>query len=180
MHEGEGSGAATAPAYGGMIVRQAEPVNLEMPFGTLDHFVTRTEDFFVRCHFAIPEISRDRWCLRVSGLVAQPLVLRWDELRTFPTTSLTATIECAGNGRVFLSPKVDGAQWERGAVGNAVWTGVPLQTLLARAGVKPGASELILIGSDHGEIEAAPKPGGKIHYARRSEKRSTMSCSPGG
>jgi DMSO/TMAO reductase YedYZ molybdopterin-dependent catalytic subunit len=149
-----------------MIVRQAEPVNLEMPFGTLDHFVTRTEDFFVRCHFAIPTISRDRWRLHISGLVAHSVELGLDELQSCSPTSVTATIECAGNGRVFLSPSVDGAQWERGAVGNAVWTGVPLKAVLERAGIQPGAAEVILTGSDQGEIETAPKPGGKIHYAR--------------
>jgi DMSO/TMAO reductase YedYZ molybdopterin-dependent catalytic subunit len=38
-----------------------------------------------------------------------------------------ATLECAGNGRVFLVPQVRGAQWELGAVSNAEWTGVPLR-----------------------------------------------------
>ncbi len=166
IDEGGRSSAASIPANSGMIVRQAEPVNLEMPFGTLDRFVTRTEDFFVRCHFAIPEIARDRWRLHVRGLVAHSLELGLDELQSCSPTSLTATIECAGNGRVFLSPKVDGAQWERGAVGNAVWTGVPLKTVLERAGIHSGATEVILIGGDQGEIENAPKPGGKIRYAR--------------
>lgn len=118
-----------------------------MPFGSLDHFITHREDFFVRCHFPIPEISRAQWRLRVSGLVARSPELGWDELRSLPTTSLTATNECAGNGRVFLSSKIDGAQWERGAVGNAVWTGVPLKTILERAGLEPGASEVILVSS---------------------------------
>ncbi len=157
-----------------MIVRQAEPVNLEMPFGALNEFVTRTEDFFVRCHFAIPEIALDRWGVRISGLVAHALEIKWDELRTLPAASVTATIECAGNGRVFLSPKVDGTQWERGAVGNAVWTGVPLRHILERAGLKPEGSEVILVGSDHGEIESAPRPGGKIHYARSLPLRKAM------
>lgn len=154
------------PAHRGMIVRQAEPLNVEMPFGALDQFVTRTEDFFIRCHFPIPEISRDQWRLRVSGEIAHPLELNWEELRKMPESSITATIECAGNGRVFLSPKVSGAQWERGAVGNAVWTGVLLKHVLERAAMKPSAAEIILTGTDQGEIEEAPRPGGKIHYAR--------------
>jgi DMSO/TMAO reductase YedYZ molybdopterin-dependent catalytic subunit len=154
------------PARRGMIVRQAQPVNLEMPFGSLDHFITRTEDFFVRCHFPIPEIECDRWRLRVGGSVKQALELTMEDLRAMPGVSVTATIECAGNGRVFLSPKVDGAQWERGAVGNAVWTGVRLQAVLERAGMKAGVTEIILKGADRGEVEIAPRPGGTIHYAR--------------
>lgn len=154
------------PAHAGLIVRQADPVNLESPFGALDGFITRNEDFFVRCHFPIPEITRDTWRLSISGEVQQSLEFTWEELRALPATTLTATIECAGNGRVFLTPKVDGAQWERGAVGNAVWTGVRLAEVLQRAGLKASAREIILTGGDHGEIESAPRPGGEIHYAR--------------
>ena len=32
--------------------------------------------------------------------------------------------------------------------------------------MKPSGTEIILIGTDQGEIEEAPRPGGKIHYAR--------------
>lgn len=154
------------PSPGSLIVRQAEPLNLETPFGALDGFITRNEDFFVRCHFPIPEIRRDLWRLKIGGHVQRPLEFQWDELRSMPETSVTATVECAGNGRVFLSPKVDGAQWERGAVGNAVWTGVRLAEVLQRAGLTPSAREVILIGGDCGEIESAPRPAGKIHFAR--------------
>lgn len=153
-------------AHAGLIVRQAQPLNLESPFGALDGFITRNEDFFVRCHFPIPEIPRATWRLKVAGEVQRSLELGWDGLRAMPESSVTATIECAGNGRVFLAPTVEGAQWERGAVGNAVWTGVRLAEVLQRAGLAASAREVILSGADRGEIESAPRPGGKIHYAR--------------
>jgi DMSO/TMAO reductase YedYZ molybdopterin-dependent catalytic subunit len=154
------------PPATGLIVREAEPVNLETPFGSLREFITRNDEFFVRCHFPIPDISRDKWRLRIGGEVEHPCEFKWEDLRAMPETSVTATIECAGNGRVFLSPKVDGAQWERGAVGNAVWTGVRLADVLKRAGIHANTREVVLIGSDKGEIESAPRPGGKIHFAR--------------
>lgn len=154
------------PVHGGLIVRQSQPLNLESPFGALDGFITRNEDFFVRCHFPIPEIPRDTWRLKIAGEVQRSLELKWDDLRAMPETSVTATIECAGNGRVFLASKVEGAQWERGAVGNAEWTGVRLAEVLQRAGLTASAREVILSGVDCGEIESAPRPGGKIHYAR--------------
>lgn len=163
---GRATGAQPPPAHRGMIVREADPMNLEMPFGALDDFITATPDFFVRCHFPIPTLHHDHWRLKVRGLVARPLELTLEELRAFPATSITAVVECAGNGRVFLSPKVDGAQWERGAVGNAVWTGVLLKDVLERAAVKSNAAEVILTGADEGQIERAPRPGAKIHYAR--------------
>ncbi len=154
------------PVHRGLILRQSQPLNLESPFGALDGFITRNENFFVRCHFPIPEISRESWRLKITGEVQRALELNWDDLRAMPETSVTATIECAGNGRVFLSPKVEGAQWERGAVGNAEWTGVRLTEVLQRAGLTASAREVILSGADRGEIESPPRPGGEIHYAR--------------
>jgi DMSO/TMAO reductase YedYZ molybdopterin-dependent catalytic subunit len=53
-----------------------------------------------------------------------------------------ATLECAGNSRVFLVPQVQGAQWELRAVGNAEWTGVPLRALLERADIAEDACEI--------------------------------------
>ena len=166
MSEGTSPTRGGGPAHAGLILRQSEPLNLEMPFGSLDGFITRNEDFFVRCHFPIPELSREKWRLKVIGEVEHRVEFTWDDLRAMPETSVTATLECAGNGRVFLTPKVDGAQWERGAVGNAVWTGVRLAEILQRAEVKASARDVILTGDDLGEIESAPRPAGKIHYAR--------------
>jgi DMSO/TMAO reductase YedYZ molybdopterin-dependent catalytic subunit len=75
-------------------------------------------------------------------------------------------MECAGNGRSFLEPKVKGVAWDLGAVGNGEWTGVLLRDVLDRAGVSEKAIEVVLEGADRGEIKEAPKPPGAIHYAR--------------
>ncbi|MEO5753893.1 MAG: sulfite oxidase [Chthoniobacterales bacterium] len=149
-----------------MIIREKEPANLEMPFGTLDRFITPNDLFYIRSHFPVPQIDRSTWRLRVEGAVESPLELSYDDLCGLPSTTIPATLECAGNGRVFLVPKVKGTQWELGAVGNAQWTGVSLGDVLRRAGVKAGALEVILEGADCGTISEAPKPAGKIHYAR--------------
>jgi DMSO/TMAO reductase YedYZ molybdopterin-dependent catalytic subunit len=61
---------------------------------------------------------------------------------------LTVTLECAGNGRAFLTPAVGGEQWTLGAVSTADWTGVPLAEVLDRAGVKPAAREIVFRGAD--------------------------------
>jgi sulfite oxidase len=61
---------------------------------------------------------------------------------------LVGVLECAGNGRAFYSPTVAGAQWRFGAVGNARWSGVRLRDVLQKAGLKPGASHLLMDGAD--------------------------------
>src|SRR5256886_7056652 len=137
-----------------------------MPFSALESFVTPNERFYIRCHFPIPKINERDWRLRVGGKVARPFEVTMDDLRQMPTQTITATLECAGNSRVFLVPKVKGVQWELGAVGNAEWRGVRLRELLQRAEMANNAREIILEGADNGTIAEAPRPPGKINFAR--------------
>ena len=150
----------------GLIVREQEPLNLEMPFGTLSDFITPNELFYVRCHFPIPEISEADWRLKIEGEVETPFELTYDQLRAMETRTITATLECAGNNRIFLEPKAKGVQWGLGAVGNASWSGVPLAAVLERAKPKAGAMEVILDGADEGEVDKTPTPAGKISFCR--------------
>ncbi len=149
-----------------MITRGEEPLNLEMPFSSLREFITPNEQFYVRGHFPIPEINVQNWRLKVEGAVASPFELTYDELRQMPSQTMTATMECAGNGRSFLQPKVKGVAWDLGAVGNAEWTGLLLGDVLRRAGVRSDAREVVLEGGDKGAIPEPPRPPGEIHYAR--------------
>ena len=150
----------------GLIVREQEPLNLEMPFSSLDGFITPNESFYVRCHFPIPEISASDWRLKIEGDVEAPYELSYDDLRGMESRTIAATLECAGNNRIFLEPKVKGVQWALGAVGNASWTGVPLASLLERARPKAGTIEVILEGADEGEVDKTPRPSGKISFCR--------------
>jgi DMSO/TMAO reductase YedYZ molybdopterin-dependent catalytic subunit len=149
-----------------LIVREQEPLNLEMPFSSLDGFITPNESFYVRCHFPVPKISADNWRLSIEGEVEAPYELNYDELRGMKARTIAATLECAGNNRIFLEPKAKGVQWGLGAVGNASWTGVPLATLLERARPKANAIEVILEGADEGTVDKTPTPSGKISFCR--------------
>jgi DMSO/TMAO reductase YedYZ molybdopterin-dependent catalytic subunit len=122
----------------GLIIRQKEPTNLEMPFDQIDSYLTPNELFYIRSHFLAPAIDAASYRLRIDGAVKSPLALSYNDLREMPRETRIATLECAGNGRVFLVPQVRGAQWELGAVGNAEWKGVPLRVLLEWAGFRSG------------------------------------------
>ena len=150
----------------GLIVREEEPLNLEMPFSSLNSFITPNESFYVRCHFPIPEIAAADWRLRIEGEVDAPFELSYQDQLAMEKETIDATLECAGNNRIFLEPKVKGVQWELGAVGNASWAGVPLSALLARAKPKSNALEVILEGADEGEVDKPPRPAGKISFSR--------------
>jgi DMSO/TMAO reductase YedYZ molybdopterin-dependent catalytic subunit len=150
----------------GLIVRERSPVNLEMPFANLDRFLTPNEQFYVRCHFPIPDVDPKSWRLRVSGAVEKELNLSLRDLQALPSRTIAATLECAGNGRSQLEKTVRGVQWGLGAVGNAEWTGVPLAAVLHRAGVKAGAVDVVFEGADRGEPKNDPRPAGAMNYAR--------------
>ena len=150
----------------GLIIRQKEPTNLETPFDQVDSYLTPTELFYIRSHFAAPKLDLASYQLRIDGAVGTPLSLSYKQLREMPSETRVATLECAGNGRVFLVPQVAGAQWELGAVGNAEWSGVPLVDLLKQAGLEEDACEIVLDGADGGMPAEPPVPPGPILYAR--------------
>lgn len=153
---------AVAPA--GLIVREFEPKNLESAQAALQTFVTANENFYVRNHFPEPDVLAESWQLEIAGAVERPFAIGYEELKAMPTRSHVSLMECAGNGRVFLTPREPGTQWQSGAVGNAEWTGVPLAAILERAGVRPGAVDVILEGADRGEILDEPQSPGPIHF----------------
>jgi len=150
----------------GRIVRSEEPLNLEMPFETVESFVTPTKLFYVRTHFPIPKIDRDAWWLHVEGKVENPLAINYEELLKLESLTVPVTLECAGNNRHFLEPKVKGVQWELGAVGTAEWTGVPLSVLLDRAVVRSNAREVVLEGADNGMLDDPKSPPGELTFSR--------------
>jgi len=166
------SGTAMRPS--GLIIRQKDPNNLEMPFDQLGDFITPSELFYIRSHFPAPELDVGSYRLSIRGAVHRELSLSYAEIRSMPSRSCVATLECAGNGRVFLVPPAPGAQWELGAVGNAEWTGVPLSVLLDRAGLVDEACELVLEGADRGVPKEEPKPPGTISYARSITRKRAM------
>src|SRR5262249_41131889 len=98
------------------------PENSETPLDSVHGWVTPNPLFFVRNHFPVPELDRNTWRLRVGGLVRTPLELSLEELCRMKQRSVFATVECAGNGRSFLSEKQPGVQWGAGAIGHAEWT----------------------------------------------------------
>lgn len=150
----------------GMIIRQKEPENLEFPFDTLNSFLTPNDRFYVRNHHPVPKLDTAAWKLKVEGAVGKPFELNYAELLAMPSLTVPATLECAGNSRVFLVPQTPGAQWELGAVSTAEWLGVPLRAILDRAGVDSKAIEVALEGADQGEGKNDPHPPGQIHFAR--------------
>ncbi|WP_156256011.1 molybdopterin-dependent oxidoreductase [Sandarakinorhabdus oryzae] len=146
------------PQKGEMILQRSTPPLLETPISVFDaHDFTPNDRFFVRWHYPFPtEIDPARHRLRVDGHVGKPLSLSLAALARLPRVALAAVNQCAGNGRGMFAPRVPGAQWSNGAMGNALWEGVRLKDVLALAGVNAGAVAVRCGGLDAPLVEAAP------------------------
>ena len=94
--------------------------------------ITPNDEFYrIDTALVLPRVDTETWRLRVTGMVDEPLELTLSELLAMPAREETVTLACVSN-------EVGGD-----LVGNAVWLGIPLAELLARAGVQPGATQIV-------------------------------------
>lgn len=139
---------ATDPQAEPLIRYSSTYLTSEMPMDLLASWITPSEHFFIRNNLLMPKIDIEQWRLRVTGEVLSPLELTFSDLQKFQSTSVINTLECAGNGRAFFHPRIEGVPWRRGAVGNATFSGARLRDLLQAAVLKPTAQHVAFKGLD--------------------------------
>ena len=104
---------------------------------------------FERSHGGTAVIDPARHSLYVHGMVRQPKKFSMTDVRRFPAMSRIMFLECSGNGLTEWSkPTMTTVQGTHGLTSTAEWTGVSLATILAEAGVRPGAKWLLAEGGD--------------------------------
>lgn len=148
------------PGKGEMIVQRIHPPLLETPIEVFDGDVfTPNDRFFVRWHWADMPSAVDvgSFRLAVHGRVRKPLSISLAQILRMPRIELAAVNQCSGNSRGLFEPRVPGAQWAHGAMGNARWLGVRLCDVLDQAGVLPDAAVVRLTGLDSATVEGAPR-----------------------
>jgi len=156
----------TEPQKAPLILLTDRPVQLETPRHFFRTAFTPNEAFFVRWHLAeIPNsVDLSEWKLQIEGSVEKPLALGFGELvQKFKSVSVAAVNQCSGNARSRFQPRVPGAQWGNGAMGNALWTGVRLRDLLDAASVKSGSIQVQFQGLETG---AGPKGFGSSRFLK--------------
>ena len=103
----------------------------------LDAEVTPTYLFYrIDKNTVVPVVDAKGWVLTVKGLVDAPLNINYDEIKSMASVEQFATLSCISN-------KIGGD-----LVSTALWKGIPLKDLLARARVKPGAKYIVFRCSD--------------------------------
>ncbi|EPT05357.1 hypothetical protein FOMPIDRAFT_1156176 [Fomitopsis schrenkii] len=137
------------------------PYNGETPRNVLmEGKLTDNKYHFVRNHGGVPDIEEDAFELEIGGLVNKPVKLSMKELKDasrFPQVEITVTLQCSGTRRIEQIQEYPGdgdelinAPWGEGAIGTAVYRGVPLKKLLkiACGGLQPEGKHLEFIGAD--------------------------------
>ena len=142
-----------------LIKKTYRPPNFETPVEYFRTAFTPNNAFFVRYHLAgIPApIKVSDWALSVSGESAErELKLTFADLRKLDPVEIAAVCQCSGNRRGLFEPHVTGVEWGVGAMGNARWKGARLKDILAKAGVKGDALEVVFDGADRAPLDKTP------------------------
>ena len=149
--------------------RVHEPGGLETRLENLQGLITPNRLFFVRNNSVSLDLHAEDWRLEVEGDgVDDPAQLTYADIQRLPAHTLTAYLECAGNHRAMFDiikrRKASGAQWMTGAVSNGEWVGASLADVLTLAGIRPDATDVLLIGLD------TESPEGGFRYVLPVEK----------
>jgi len=136
------------------------PPNYETPVDYFDSLFTPNDAFFVRYHLAnVPKKpDAQSWKIKIGGeAVTSPFELSIADLKSgFEPVEIAAVCQCSGNRRGLSNPHVPGVQWGLGAMGNALWKGARLKDVLAKAGLRKEAVELVLNGADGPVLDKTP------------------------
>ncbi|MDN5686551.1 MAG: molybdopterin-dependent oxidoreductase [Brachybacterium sp.] len=127
-------------------VASAEPIpeDAQVDLEGMPPYVTPNADFYrIDTALAVPRVDPASWQLRIHGLVDHELTLSFEELLAEPMITQHVTLACVSN-------PVGGD-----LAGNATWLGVPVRTLLERAGVREGA-DMVLSRSIDGFTASTP------------------------
>jgi nitrate reductase (NAD(P)H) len=132
------------------------PFNVEAPLSDLfdEGFLTTKDLHYVRNHGAVPLVEDSSvldWEFTIEGMVANPVTLTLrDLIQTYDQVTYPITLVCAGNRRKEqnIVRKTKGFSWGAAGVSTALWTGVSLPDLLARARPLRGAKYVCFEGAD--------------------------------
>ena len=110
----------------------------------LSPLIIPNADFYrVDTALTVPTVDPSTWRLVVDGMVDERVELSFDDLLGMGLDEYAVTLTCVSN-------EVGG-----GLVGNAVWLGVPIRDVLARAGVQ-GEADMVLSRSVDGYTASTP------------------------
>ncbi|HTH49653.1 MAG TPA: molybdopterin-dependent oxidoreductase [Candidatus Limnocylindria bacterium] len=120
-----------------------DPKRPMLRWANLTNWVTANEELYEVTHYTRPKIDPATkpadWKIDFTGYLKHPTTLTLADLQQRPHKTITATLECGGNGS---NPGF------AGACGNIRWTGTPLGPLLRELGLVKRSEEVVFYGTD--------------------------------
>jgi DMSO/TMAO reductase YedYZ molybdopterin-dependent catalytic subunit len=114
-----------------------EPGVPSFPIDGLSPYIVPAGDFYrIDTALTVPQVDVATWKLSITGMVDHPFTVTFDDIQHMEQVEEAVTLSCVSN---YVGGDL---------VGNAVWQGVPLRTLLDRAGVQSGASQVVGLSVD--------------------------------
>ena len=124
--------ATTTPATSAPVSEATVTTEAITDIDGITSYITPNDSFYlIDTALSPPHVDPSDWSLEIKGMVDNPYTLTWDELIAMPMQKHEITLSCVSN-------PIGGP-----LVGNAQWLGVPIVTLLERAGVQPGADQFV-------------------------------------
>ncbi|MGZ5373920.1 MAG: molybdopterin-dependent oxidoreductase [Aeromicrobium sp.] len=115
----------------------ATPAGADLEVTGVAPWRTPPKDFYrIDTALTVPLIEPDEWRLRIHGMVDREMTLTYQDLLDRGLSDAWITIACVSN-------EVGGD-----LIGNTVWGGVPIKTLLDEAGVRGDADALLSTSKD--------------------------------
>lgn len=113
------------------------PESVQAPVAGMQPFITPNADFYrIDTAVLVPQVMAETWTLTIDGMVEDPITITYAELLQLPMVERDITIMCVSN-------PVGGPY-----IGTARWLGTPLIPLLARAGMRGEADQLLSASID--------------------------------
>ena len=113
------------------------PAGAQLGVSGISPYVTANDDFYrIDTALQLPVINADTWSLRIFGMVENEVTINFAELTALPLEEHLTTLTCVSNN-------VGG-----NLIGNALWLGYPIRSLLARAKPLPGADMVLSRSED--------------------------------
>jgi DMSO/TMAO reductase YedYZ molybdopterin-dependent catalytic subunit len=118
---------------------KTRPAGFEDPRLTplLDAEITPTYLFYrIDINAIVPVVNAQDWNLSIKGLVDNPLVINYKEIKSMDPVEQFSTLVCVSN-------KIGG-----NLTSTALWKGIRLRDLISKAGVKPNVKYIVFRCSD--------------------------------
>ena len=147
-----------------------DPPNAGVLLAAQDGRSLTQAEMYMRNNFPIPKVAPAAIEIVIPGRATRSITVV--DLAGLEWHRLTMILECAGNGRILMSPIPDGTPWDLGGASTITATGVRISDVVGH--FPDDTVDVVFTGADSGEVE----PEGDVPYQFSLSREVAMSGLP--